>query len=391
MSLPLPPAAGTAPDRGRAPSIATLALLAALAWAAVILWARSPGMMDAMPGRATLTGAALFAGMWLLMMAAMMLPAITPVALLFRTMQRQRGIRGTPIVPTAAFVAGYLAVWAVAGIIADLAYVAAQAAGERLQAGSGVVPYLGGGIVVLAGIYQFSPLKHVCLTHCRSPFHIILHGWREGRLGALRMGASHGVYCLGCCWGIMAVLFVMGLMNLAWMAALSVLIAVEKLAPRGVALGRLVGVLFIAFGVLMATRPGLFPASGLQTGDTAPMSGMKPAAPALGMGRYTATAGPYAVTLTAAPLDAMGMGGRQERFVVGVTDRVMGMGAYGAHPIVRIAGRGAPSAPVRLAPLARTDGEAAVRYGASVRLPSGAYTVTIRLNGRVATMQVRIP
>jgi predicted metal-binding membrane protein len=231
-------------------------------------------MMDAMPGRATFAGAAAFAGMWLLMMAAMMVPALTPVVLLFRTMQRGRAAHGSPAVPTAAFVGGYLVVWALAGIGADLAYYLARAAGDQLRAGSSAVPYLGGGIIVLAGLYQFSPLKHVCLAHCRSPFHIILHGWHEGRLGALRMGAAHGVFCLGCCWGIMAVLFVVGLMNLGWMAALSVLIAVEKLAPWGTPMSRLVGGLFIALGVLMAVQPRLFPASGLQPAGTMPMTQM---------------------------------------------------------------------------------------------------------------------
>jgi predicted metal-binding membrane protein len=196
--------------------------------------------------------------------------------LLFRTMQRQRGARGTPMVPTAAFVGGYLAVWTLAGIAADLTYMAAQAIGPRLHAGDGVVPVIGGTIVVLAGLYQFSPLKHVCLARCRSPFHMILHGWREGRLGALRMGASHGAYCLGCCWGIMAVLFVVGLMNLAWMAALSILIVAEKLAPRGAAMGRLVGIVFIALGVCVAVQPQRFPASGLQPSDATPMTSMTP-------------------------------------------------------------------------------------------------------------------
>ena len=210
-----------------------------------------------MPGQATLVGAASFTGMWLLMMAAMMLPSVTPVVLLFRTMQRGRATHGSPTVPTAAFVGGYVVVWVLAGIGADLAYVLTQAVGDKLRAGSNAVPYLGGGIIVLAGLYQFSPLKHVCLAHCRSPFQIILHGWRDGRLGALRMGASHGLYCLGCCWGIMAVLFVMGLMNLAWMAALSILIAVEKLTPWGLVLSRVVGLLFIALGVFVAAQPQL--------------------------------------------------------------------------------------------------------------------------------------
>jgi predicted metal-binding membrane protein len=243
----------------------------------VIFWSRSSSMMDAMPGRATVQGALLFAGMWLVMMAAMMLPATTLPVLQFRTMQRRRPVRSNLTVSTAAFLCAYLAVWILAGIAADLIYIAAQAAGTRLHAGHGIVPVIGGAIVLVAGIYQLSPLKQRCLARFRSPFHIIVHDRHESRVGALCMGASHGAYCLGCCWGIMALLFVMGLMNLAWMAALSILILAEKVVPRGATLGRLVGVVFVALGVCIAVQPRLFPASGLQSSDASPMSGMIPA------------------------------------------------------------------------------------------------------------------
>jgi predicted metal-binding membrane protein len=385
MRFSLPPGAAVAMDRGRLPSLATLLLLAVLAWAAVILWMQSSAMMDAMPGRAVLAGAALFAGMWSLMMAAMMLPAITPVVLLFRTIQRGRVTGGHPAVPAAAFVAGYLVVWAVAGILADLAYLAVLAAGDQLHAGSGAIPYIGGGILVLAGLYQLSPLKYVCLSHCRSPFHFMLHGWHEGRLGALRMGASHGFYCLGCCWGIMAVLFVVGLMNLAWMAVLSVLIVLEKLAPWGVAISRLTGVLFLVLGVFMAARPQLFPATGLQPAGAMPMAGMSVAAsPVAGMSQaapsmhtqhYAAAAGPYALTLTVLP------GGR---FTVGVADRAMGMPVAGAHVSLRFSGMGAPSNPVPALALRAPAG----RYATTLRLMPGAYAVRIDVNGSLATMRV---
>jgi predicted metal-binding membrane protein len=366
-------------------------LLAALAWAAVILWARSSAMMDAMPGRVTISGAGLFAGMWLLMMAAMMLPAITPIVLMFRTIQRQRRTRGSPVVPTAAFVTGYLVVWLLAGIAADLLYMAAKVAGDRLHTGSGAVPYIGGGIIVLAGLYQFSPLKHVCLAHCRSPFHIILHGWREGRVGAMRMGASHGLYCLGCCWGIMAVLLVVGLMNLAWMAALSILIALEKLAPRGVGIGRLVGVVFIILGITMAAQPRWFPAAGLEgNGDTS-MADMAPAAPSPGPGRYTAISGPYALTLTVTPSEGGGMDGGRQQVVVQVTDRATGMAVTDAHPTLRLIGMGAPTAPLTLRPLpAAMGGMADGRFGATLQLMPGTYTSTVSVNGIVATLHLRL-
>src|ERR687885_614899 len=270
-------------DRGRRVLVATLLVLAALAWAATIALARSPAAMSVMPG--------------------MMLPAIVPVVLLFRTVQRQRGARGGPVVPVAVFVSGYLAVWLLAGLGADLAYTVAHALGARVPFGPNVAPYLGGAILVLAGLYQFTPLKNVCLKHCRSPLHFVMHGWRDSRMGAVRMGATHGLFCLGCCWGIMAVLFVVGLMNLGWMAALSLLIMAEKVTPRGVAIGRVVGGLFVALGVLMALQPGLFPATGLASGGSMDMGSMQ--APAAGQATYRAVAGPYALRLTIGPVETM--------------------------------------------------------------------------------------
>lgn len=244
------------------PSFILLAV-AALAWIGLIVWARSPSMMDSMPGHVAPARAVLFAGMWLTMMAAMMLPAITPIVLLFRTVQRGRASQGVDAIPTGIFVSGYFAVWLAAGIAAFLAYALVQNVAGAMGASSAWIPYLGGGIVVIAGMYQFTPLKNVCLRHCRSPIHFLLHGWGQGKRGAFRTGASHGFFCLGCCWGIMTVLFVVGLMNLGWMAALSLLITVEKLAPRGVLIARAIGGLFIALGALIAFWPSVFTASGL--------------------------------------------------------------------------------------------------------------------------------
>ncbi len=241
-------------SRGGMALLAVLLLLAALSWLAIVAVAGSPVAMMAMPGAASFAAAALFAVIWLVMMAAMMLPAVTPMALLFRTVQRGRGARDVQAVPTAVFVGGYLAVWGAAGLFAYVAYAAVQTIAARMHAGTALVPYAGGAILVLAGLYQLTPLKNACLSHCRSPLHFVMHGWREGRGGALRMGATHGLFCLGCCWGLMAVLFVVGLMNLGWMAALSLLISVEKLAPRGVLIGRIAGGLFVALGLLMAVR-----------------------------------------------------------------------------------------------------------------------------------------
>ena len=254
-----------------APALALLAL-ATLAWIGVIVWARSPSMMDAMPGAFAPTRAALFAGMWLVMMAAMMLPAVTPIVLLFRTVQRGRSSAGAGAVPTSVFVSGYLAVWLAAGIAAFLVDALVQFAAGKVGASSSWLPYIGGALVAAAGIYQFTPLKNVCLRHCRSPIHFLMHGWGEGKRGAFLTGVQHGGFCLGCCWGIMTVLFVVGLMNLGWMAALSLVITVEKLAPRGVALARGVGGLFLVLAALIAFWPSVFMPSGLTSPDRMTMA-----------------------------------------------------------------------------------------------------------------------
>jgi predicted metal-binding membrane protein len=372
--------------------------------------------MSVMLGQAAPAAAALFAGMWLVMMAAMMLPAIVPVVLLFRTVQRQRGARGGPVVPAAVFVSGYLGVWLLAGLGADLAYTAAHALGARVPFGPVVAPYLGGAILVLAGLYQFTPLKNVCLKHCRSPLHFVMHGWRDGRMGAMRMGATHGLFCLGCCWGIMAVLFVVGLMNLGWMAALSLLIMAEKVAPRGVAIGRVVGGLFVALGMLMALQPGLFAAAGLVSSETMAIGSMP--APAASHVAYRAVAGPYALTLTIGPAEtmltpaearrthartgevmldgamasAMPMGGMQRHLELRVVDRTMGMAVTGAHVTIRVLGPGAPRSVLRLARMYGVkEGMKDLHYGANLNLERGVYTVRVRVSGHPATFRVRVP
>jgi hypothetical protein len=190
-------------------------------------------------------------------------------------------------------------VWTLAGVAADLTFVIVKAGGTWAHAGGGVVPILGGSIVIAAGLYQLSPLKLTCLGRCGSPIHVVPP---QGRLSALRMGALHGANCLGCCWGIMAVLFVVGLMNLAWMAALSILIVAERLVPRGATLGRLAGMVFVVLGLCMAAQPRLFPASGLQSSDAVPMTGMTPAMPSMVQSRHTVMPSSHAVMPAAEPL-----------------------------------------------------------------------------------------
>ena len=198
-------------------------------------------------------GAATFLAAWAVMMAAMMLPAAAPMVLLFGTVQAQR--RGQPtFVPTWIFVAGYLLVWSAVGLAvyllvrlgSDLATHLGRADRETWA------PFALGATLVAAGLYQLTPLKRVCLNHCRSPLGFVMGHWRDGRLGALRMGFRHGAYCLGCCWALFAVLVAAGVMSLAWMALLTLVVFVEKVLPQGrrVAVG--VGAGFVVLGLLVA-------------------------------------------------------------------------------------------------------------------------------------------
>jgi predicted metal-binding membrane protein len=193
--------------------------------------------------------------MWWVMMAAMMLPSALPMTLTFATVNRRRRELGTPWVPTAVFVAGYLLAWGAFSLAATAAqwgleHAAFMSPGMHLSS-----PLAGGLVFVAAGLYQLTPLKHACLRRCRSPLTFVLEHWREGTAGALRMGAEHGAWCLGCCALLMTLLFVGGVMNLLWAAALAAWVLLEKVLPRGEALARAAGVAAIAYGAWMIARP----------------------------------------------------------------------------------------------------------------------------------------
>lgn len=196
----------------------------------------------------------LFMVTWTVMMIAMMFPATAPVVLLF---DRWRRSRNRKIAPTFSFVTGYLAVWAVVGLLVYGVLVAIEMNVEN----STTAVRLGGVTLVVAGLYQLSPLKTICLTKCRSPLGLVMqHAQLLGRglRGPFRVGVFHGAYCLGCCWALMAVLIVLGLMSLGWMAAVSALILVEKVLPAGRGFGRAIGVgLALAGAAILVTGTGL--------------------------------------------------------------------------------------------------------------------------------------
>lgn len=198
--------------------------------------------------------ALLLFGMWAVMMVAMMLPAATPMLLLFSRISATRKSRGIRRTPSGFFAAGYLAVWVAFSVVAALVQWSVHALAllsPDMRAGN---PIASAAILILAGAYQWLPVKQSCLDHCRSPLAFFTTSWREGRAGAVLMGMAHGLFCVGCCWMIMALLFVAGVMNLAWVAALSALVLLERFSPAGVMLARIAGVLFIAVAVSILLR-----------------------------------------------------------------------------------------------------------------------------------------
>lgn len=191
--------------------------------------------------------------MWWLMMVAMMLPSAAPVILLHAKVLRRESGAAAPYGATAAFTFGYLAVWAGFSLIAVGAHWALQATALLSAMMASASPALSGGLLVAAGIWQLTPLKHACLRRCRSPIGFLSRHWRGGCLGTFRMGIEHGAFCLGCCWLLMALLFHGGVMNLYWIIGLAAFVLVEKVVPAGPRLGRAIGLVLLASGgVLLA-------------------------------------------------------------------------------------------------------------------------------------------
>ena len=251
-------------DRRRGAPLALAITVSLLALAAVGWWwtVRSSDMtaggmvmdgmgMDSMSGMAS-THVMSFGGfllMWLAMMTAMMFPAISPVVKLYG-----RAAAAGRVAPIPVFVSGYIAVWTA---LAIPAYFAWRALMEPIADAEPWAAYVAGGVLVAAAVWQLTPLKSVCLRHCRSPLSVFMQYGSKANttLGAARMGATHGAYCVGCCWALMAILVALGTMNLAWMLGLAALIFVEKNAPWGERVAQGVSVVLIGFGVMLFVRP----------------------------------------------------------------------------------------------------------------------------------------
>ncbi len=192
--------------------------------------------------------------MWAEMMVAMMIPSAAPMILTFAMVNRKRREQERPFVPTGIFLLGYLVVWIGFSALAAVAQWILHAKALLSPMMVSTSPILGGVILIVAGIFQWTPLKNACLKHCRSPLSFLMTDWREGKWGALFMGLKHGAYCTGCCWFLMALLFVAGVMNVWWIAIIAVFVLLEKVVPRGLWLGKIAGVLLAGWGVWMMAR-----------------------------------------------------------------------------------------------------------------------------------------
>jgi predicted metal-binding membrane protein len=240
--------------RDRIVVISALAAVVVLAWGYLLVGA-GMGMheMDGMlmPRHASWTPGyvAVVLLMWAVMMAAMMLPSVAPMILLFGTIARRGQRTGDSPADAGVFGLGYVAVWAAFSLVAVAVQFGLDQAALLSPMMSTTSRALAGGVLIGAGMYQWTPLKQACLRRCRSPLEFLVTEWREGRRGAFVMGLRHGGYCLGCCWVLMLLLFVGGIMNLAWIAGIAMFVLVEKLAPAGHWIGRAAGAALILWGI----------------------------------------------------------------------------------------------------------------------------------------------
>ena len=220
--------------RDRLVVVAGLLAIVALSWAYMSYLAQDMGSMMIPLNQDWSAGDFGFQyGMWAVMMVAMMVPSAAPMILMFSTIQRRRLEQQQPYVPALVFVAGYVIVWAGFAAAATLGQWGLHQATLLSPMMKSTNAVLGGSLLLAAAIYQWTPLKYACLSHCRSPLGFIMTEWKEGTGGALHMGVKHGAYCVGCCWVLMALLFVTGVMNLVWVAIIAGFVLLEKVAPRG--------------------------------------------------------------------------------------------------------------------------------------------------------------
>ncbi len=240
-------------DRGALLTGAALLAVASLAWAGVVWQSAAMGAAMLPIGPGTLADAAMFTAMWGVMMAAMMLPSALPMIALYGLVSR-----GQRAIPAWLFAAAYVAVWLAVGVP-----VYAASVGVAALSGTEMgrwLPYGLAAVLVAAGAYQFSAVKRVCLKHCQGPLGFLMGRWRSGYAATLRLGLAHAAYCVGCCWGLMAILVAAGAMSLPWVLLIAAVVFAEKLLPRGEWTARAVGAALVILGLAVAVMPDLAPA-----------------------------------------------------------------------------------------------------------------------------------
>jgi predicted metal-binding membrane protein len=253
--------------RGQDGLIALLVGMALVGW---LITDRRMSGMDAGPGTG-LGSFGFYIASWVVMMAAMMFPSIVPMVLVYRLIERRRrelqhvSRRGS----TTLFVAGYLVSWTAFGALAYALFVGVRSLSIGAFSWHRGGPYLAGGVLLAAAFYQLSPAKDACLRRCRGPLEFLSGAWRDGPVGALRLGIEHGAWCVGCCWALMAALFALGVMSVGWMLLISALIVIEKLLPWQTSANRTVATTLAALGIAVALVPSHVPGLTLPTAAAA--------------------------------------------------------------------------------------------------------------------------
>lgn len=241
--------------RTRGLILGSLLALAAAAWALLLWQARSTDAAMAMQPTMGMQ-APLFLAIWVAMMVAVMFPTAAPMVLTFARVHARKREAGQPFVSTWVFVAAYLLLWSALGVLAYAAALAAERLADRSPWLMGQAGHVGGLVLVGAGLYQLTPLKRLCLAKCHSPLAFIMQSWRDGTLGAFRMGVEHGLYCAGCCWLLFVILFPLGMLNMAALAAVTALIFAEKALPLGPRVRLAAAGALIAYGSAVLLMPG---------------------------------------------------------------------------------------------------------------------------------------
>jgi predicted metal-binding membrane protein len=235
--------------------LASLLVLAGAAWAVLAWQGAETDEMSLTMGMS----APLFIALWIVMMVAVMFPTAAPMILMFARIYKSKRERGQAFVPTWVFTSAYLLVWSATGIAAYAIAVAGDALADESTWVMDNAPRFGGGLLIMAGVYQLSPLKYVCLNKCRTPMSFILSAWRDGYGGAFRMGIEHGAYCLGCCWLLFLLLFPLGMMNIIVLAAVTALIFAEKSLPVGRQVARAAALALVVYGAVVIFQPDALP------------------------------------------------------------------------------------------------------------------------------------